>query len=245
MNHENIFPSIAFDRLLEPPTVAGSKLSISVNRVEIGNSTGSAASAGWGIIHTDAMWQAGQWDNSSVGSEATDDTTDAQDSGTNDFALTTTTDDDGFYIESDYFFGLVEINVGVAAAGGSPVYEYSYYNGSSWTTFTPKVAPDFSGTGKKYLLFNIDPSLWSRGGVTAGKLAIRCRATTAPSSTAALASTIKIATLEHYLEKVADGDAAKDQYLKPYKLPFRGALTAYCSAANANNWMKIEYSLGG
>lgn len=155
------------------------------------------------------MWKAGQIDDSAT-PDYIDDTTDAQDAGTNDFALTTTTNNDGFLVQCLKPFSLVGITVGTAAAGGSPAYSYTYWNGA-WTALTLLDTPSFAGTGDTYLTFQ-EPLDWitnsgtavSTVGGTAGYYSIKVLATTAPSSTAALATVMWVVSLYDWKEGVTD-----------------------------------------
>ncbi len=104
------FANRGFDEILTSPS-DGFNSPISVQSVDVGNSSGAAMAVGWGVVHTTAMWSAGQWDDSEPASY-TDDTTDAQDAGASDFALTSTTNDDGFVLQSDAPIQIMEIVVG-------------------------------------------------------------------------------------------------------------------------------------
>lgn len=97
---------------------------------------------------------AGQWDDSETPAFV-DDTDDAFNDTTADFLLGNTTANDGFYIACDLVFNKVVFKTAEQATG-SPVAEYAYWNGSSWTTFTPSTAPTWTGAaGDRTLEFNL------------------------------------------------------------------------------------------
>jgi hypothetical protein len=73
-------------------------------------------------------WYAGQFD----GTNYTDDTTDAQDDGADDFYIGTSTATSGFYVACDFPFSKL-LFTGVDNAGASVGGTYQYYNGSTWT----------------------------------------------------------------------------------------------------------------
>lgn len=244
------FTNIAKDKVLAPssgPIVEG----IMVGRVEVGNSSGDDAAMGWGYQPADAEWKSGQWDVSATGSEYIDDTTDAQDAGTDDFALTTTTDDDGFVVQSLHKFNVIGITVSTAAAGGTPAYSYKYWNGSAWATLNLLTSPDLSGTGDTYIVF-LAPHDWTSlasgdspvtSGLDAGKYAILVQATTAPTGTAALATVLWPVKICDYIEVVSDGQSVVKKYDHGMvKIPATASVVPYCSTADNANWVSIDYT---
>jgi len=138
-------------------------------------------------------WWAGQYDAGA--GTYTDDTTDAQDSGTDDFELTTADNDnnDGCYISCDFTFNCVVFKEANQAAG-APVAEYAYWNGSTWTAITPTTSPTWTdAAGDKTLEFDIPLDsdgtlLWERyaeDSTTDGlenRFVLRIRFTTAPTA---------------------------------------------------------------
>ena len=129
------FSGLGSDEILTAPLTPVPQ-SIVVYQTDIANNSGSAAAMGYGYKVLDADYKVGQWDDS-AGTSFIDDTTDAQDAGTDDVALFTTTNNDGFVVSASKKFDLVNLVVSTAEAG-SPVYEYTYYNGTAWTTFNPR-----------------------------------------------------------------------------------------------------------
>lgn len=243
------FGSIAKEEVL--PELSESGKCYQLGYAELGNSSGGDARGGWGYKHKNVLWKAGQWDDSAEPS-LIDDTADAQSATVNDFALTTTTNDDGFVVQSPHPFNIVGITVGTAAAGGSPAYAYTYWDGAAWTTLNTLATPDFTGTGDTYLQF-LTPHNWTRltltatpvatDALSAGMYAIRVVASTAPNTTAALASQIWVVSLLDYVEKLGDGQSSITSRQKlPMVIPNGCAVVPYCSVANAANHMLLSYT---
>lgn len=250
------FPDIAKESMsiTLPPTGLATKLKCYLSYVEVGNSSGGDASCGWGVELPDAMWKAGLWDNSETPAYI-DDTTDAQDSGTSDFALQSLTNNDGFVVQSTEKFNIIRILVGTAEVGTAATDEYTYWNGSSWTTLPTLSTVDHTGTGDEFLQF-LTPDDWAKlatgdtpvdsHGLDAGSYAIRYRATTAPGTTAALATDLAVIKLLDYIEKVGDGASVTRKYSGAgLKVPYGQQVLPFCSTANAANWISVDYRFGG
>lgn len=246
------FTGFGDDEVVSAPT-SPVKESIYIHRYEINNNSGSDATCGIGYKLLDADWVAGQWDDS-AGASYTDDTTDAQDAGSDDFALTTTTNNDGFVVQADRPFSLVGITVSTAEAG-SPVYEYSYWNGTAWTTFTPLVEPDFTGAGDTLIVFPefLDWTALASGdtpvdtdGLTAGNYAIRVRATTAPS-TAPLATLLWVDVALDLIGVVPTGASAPLDEIPgrsgDLKVPPGYSVVPICNQSSSKNIFSLEYFL--
>jgi hypothetical protein len=103
---------------------------------------------------TSTEWDAGQY--TAVGTVFTDDSTDAQDAGTDDFQVCSTTNGDGCFISCDLTFNKV-IFKGCQQAAGSPAsITYQYWNGTAWTSLTLTSTPAWTtAEGDKTLEFNI------------------------------------------------------------------------------------------
>jgi hypothetical protein len=241
------FPSVGKDRVLEAPNGDILKEKLDVLEVQVGNSTGADASCGWGVTVDTGQWKAGQWDASEE-PEYIDDTTHAQDVTVNNFALTTTTDDDGFVIQAELFPNVIRLAVGTAASGGSPAYSYKYWNGTGFATLTTILTPNLAATGDQYLV-SLTPydaakaAAAQANGISQGYYAVLVQATTAPSSAAAVANQVGIVHLMDFIEKVGDGNATVEEYNPGTKQVQPGqALVPFCSAANAANWVKVKYT---
>ena len=152
-------------------------------------------------VRGDDEWYAGLWDDG-ASPEFVDDTTDAQDEGSDDWKIATGgTNNDGFYIAGVSPFTKIVIS-SVSQFDGSPVAEYAYYAGEGgWTTVTPTSAPTWTAaagdrTVEFDLPFDTDGTLlWQAygdvdaqidpTGVPGGALnryIFRVRFTTAPTS---------------------------------------------------------------
>lgn len=217
----------------------------------VNNRSGGAIIAGLGFKISDTRWSAGQWDDSG-NPEFIDDTTDAQDSGADDFALTTLTDDDGFAVQSLDKFGIVGVTVTTAANDGT--FAYTYWNGSSYATLTLIETPDWTSTGEKTIAF-APPVDWAvnsgqavTDGLTAGYYSIRVIATTAPTVTAALASLLWVARLYDYKEDVSDNavlNIIPEDANRGIVLQGGESIVPYFGTANANNSISVRYTIRG
>lgn len=224
---------------------------LAISEIEVQNRSGSSINLGWGRKLPDAGWKAGQWDDSDSSSKYSDDTTDAQDTGANDFALTTTTANDGFVVQALRRFNLVGITQGSTTEAGSPVYEFRYWDGSSWTNLTLIDTPAFTTATDTYLSFGI-PNDWSKGGDTndgidTDKYALRVRATTAPS-TAPLATLIWVVELLDFAESVSDNNSIVYSSSDPRQqkaLEGGEGIIPYYGTANANNLVGLAYRVFG
>lgn len=218
------------------------------------NRAGASNFVGIGFKVDNSRWKAGQWDDSETASYI-EDTTDAQDVGANDFALTTTTNNDGFVIQSLDKFGIVALQVGTAQAG-SPVYEYTYWNGSSWTALTTIEVPT-SYTVAEHTIAFFAPTDWAAlaaadapvatDGLTAGYYAIRLRATTAPS-TAPLATQIWVAKVYDFKEDVSDNgliNFTPEDPINGIALHGGESIIPYYKTAHADNVVTVRYAIRG
>lgn len=243
------FANKAKDEIISGPTTPIAE-SLFLKEVQVGNGSGADASVAFGYKLPVAKWKAGQWDDSESVSYI-DDTTHAQDATANNFALTTTTNNDGFVIQSSEKFNIVGLTVGTIQAG-SPVFEYTYWNGSAWSTLATLSSPDFTAAADTYLVFN-EPVDWAAlssadtpvatDGLTANYFAIRVRATTAPS-TAPIANIAWVIKLLDYIKTIPNGYAAVRTSVEGIKVPPGHAIVPYCSTASSANWIIIEYKKG-
>src|SRR3990172_9550184 len=189
--------------------------------VRLHNRTGSAMGCALVGFMADARWEAGQWVNATT--TYTADTTDAQDAGTNDFALETTTQNDGFVVGADRKFGAVSVDVTTAGSGTSPTHVVEYWNGA-WTAIAaagmlidvPRSA-DW-GAGEAVILFD-PPVDWIVGGSGTGisqtRFNIRMRRTNATQATAALARRIYVGEIITSLSSVGVDAAGETRFGVP------------------------------
>ena len=108
------------------------------------------------------FWVAGQWTEATH--TFTDDTTDAQDVGTSDFALSSTMDNDGHMIGAYGKFEQVIYTIGTAD-DGTGIYEYRYWDGTFWQALPLLTTPNFAATGTHTLSF-VAPEDWRQGAPT-------------------------------------------------------------------------------
>jgi len=191
----------------------------------IQNRSGSAAIVGIGGRLPIGMWEAGQWDDSdyAAGTVFTDDTTDAQDAGTGDFVMDVVgTNNDGFAIASAVPFNIVSVIVSQASSA-STAWSASYSKATEGTGFSSNyttlsnmlVAPSFGSTGEQLLWFNC-PQDWVKtsstttvanrhgAGIPDDKYVLVIKSTTAPNSTAGLATLLVLGRMYYPTEAVAD-----------------------------------------
>ena len=144
-----------------------------IMRVYLQNISAGTVSMCLAGFFPDSAWTAGQW--VAVGTTLTDDTTDAQDVGTNDFPINTTTINDGHIIGCEYPFGLVSYDMTTATVGAAIEGIIEYWNGVAWTAITaagmlvdiPRAATIQWAAGELIIMF-YPPSDWAVGGTGTG-----------------------------------------------------------------------------
>ena len=192
----------------------------------------STGSYGLGVRIPNHLWRAG---TSATGSPNvyTDDTTDAQDAGTGDFPLETTTNNDGHMIFCQVPFNAISYDIGtasVAGAGYAHDLAYSDEEGDAWVTLTNPFINSFGTTAvgvtgttianEALVVFDV-PSRWGKTtesgaatlatGAPVGYYGFRMRATDAPS-TAAEADSISLYRLYFLTEAVADNGTLSQDF---------------------------------
>lgn len=251
------FANKAKDEVLVAPT-SPIKEYIDIVEVQIGNSSGSDAKAGWGHSILDADWKFGLWDDNANSGDGsfTDDTTDAQDAGTNDTALGLDVDDNtGFVVLAKQFPNIIKLAIATAEAGSASTAVVEYWSTSGWATLTTIEVPDYTATGDQYLvaLKPVDADLLASGdvpvdtaGADAGYFAVKVRFSTAAGTSAPIATDLSLVKLLDYVEKVADGTASVEREYLPgtLRIPAGCSFIPYCSTANAANWVKVKWSKG-
>jgi hypothetical protein len=139
---------------------------------------GSAAAGGVGIGHS---MNSNLWKVFSLGVADTEVTSSIQ-SGTA-ITLFSTTNGEGVLFQAKHKFELVSFVISQAQTG-SPVYAYTYWNGSSWASLSLKNTPSFASAEQQSILFDA-PIDWEVGDGSEGGdeslYSIRVLATTAPS----------------------------------------------------------------
>lgn len=220
-----------------------------ISEASIHNRTGSDAVCGVAVRIPVDLWTAGQWVQSTT--TFTDDTTDAQDAGTSDFALGTTTNNDGWCLFCDIPFNVVSVVVGTAASGGSPAFDLAYtIAGGTWTAITNAfVMPSTIATGEQLVWF-AKPQGWAVSesghgtGVPTGKYGIRVRATTAGSSAGGSANLLVVGHCIYATEGIADNKVALVTNEGETPLSPQGdALCAVISVADNQNRADMKYRM--
>lgn len=199
-----------------------------IQNIDINNRSSAVATVGFGGVLPIALWTAGRWDDSeyAAGTVGIDDTADAQSSTANDFAMdTVSVNNDGFYIASSVPFNVASIHVGQASAA-STAWALYYSKPTAGTGFSSNygtisnalVAPSFGSTGERLLWFN-HPSDWIKTssttaiinrhglGIPADNYVVLVKSTTAPNSTAGLASLIVVGQMFYGSENIADNNS--------------------------------------
>jgi len=164
------------------------------------NRESSAANFGLGArLHKNA-WKAGQWVHGTT--TYTDDTTDAQSTATADFPLeVAATANSGFIVQSFEKFNALSILVSTASVGTpTRIIEYSNSAGG-WTTLSRQVSAAMVssnyGTGEN-IVWWVTPTDWAPivaghgTGLTVGWYGMRFRSTTAPATTAGVATSLSV-----------------------------------------------------
>lgn len=151
-----------------------------------------------------------------------------------------TTNNDQFIVQAKEKFGFIAFDVSQAQAG-SPVYTYTYYNGSSFVTLTLISSVSYAATGVQIALF-LPPVDWTAD--ADGFYAIRVRATTAPSQAVQIDS-MKVCRVLAYREEIQ----SKGQLQVLFELPKQLLLQAgeeivpYFSFSNASNIIEASYQI--
>lgn len=156
--------------------------------------------------------------------------------------IVSTTNGDGFAVQTKRKSGLIGFEVSQAGAAG--VYVYEYWNGSSWATLNTIATPDLTATGTKILLF-MPPLDWAAGGTSLNSdmYSIRVRATTAPG-TAIQATSAWSGQLLEFVESVADNSSLLIEFEanRPLLLESGEGIMPYYSGASNDNGIVVSHS---
>lgn len=150
------------------------------------NNSGSAIDLGCAWKLPDARWTYWALDDSAT-PDATEDTTDAQDAGTGDIVLFTTTNNDGHMLCSEDIFSGIGYTVSQDDATNG-TYVLSYYNGTDFSSTVTAIQAVSDWTVGEQIITFPPPLDWAVGSTTAvggpaddDQYCMRVRATTAPS----------------------------------------------------------------
>ena len=211
------------------------------------NRSGGAAYVGLGVRIPNHLWEAGQWVDATT--TYTDDTVAAQDRTAADFPLETLTASDGFMIASRVPFNAILIDVSTAsnlAGAPDPVRAARYSNaaGTGWSALTTilhtAASVEYSTSAETVIAWDV-PTDWGvhvsglGTGTPITRYLINVRATTAPDTTAGVATAISLYRI-YFLESIAN-NATKEMNFSPAEawMPYGDGLTAFFSVANASN----------
>lgn len=185
---------------------------IGLGGFELFNSSAGTITVALGVRLNNGVWRAGQWVDAAA-TPYTDDTIDAQDAAGADFALNTTTNNDGFVVHSSYPFNAIGIDVVTAGDASTNALRYSNAAGTGWSAMsTLYLSESVDATGERIWFWPTPPD-WGRtavnglSGIPSGRYAVNFRSTTAPAATVAVADALEIYRFYFIREGVADATA--------------------------------------
>ena len=210
---------------------------------EVQNRSGGAAAVGVGVHVHPSRWIAGTLTSAGVAAPFTDDTADAQSAAVTDFPLETTTNDSGHLLACAEKFNLICYTVGTASASGpAPVRTilYSAADGTMKTIGTGVwyVGPPTGAIGAEWAYgeraiwfptpgdFVPADSRHTTQAVLWGNYVVIVRATTAPTTTAGVASQVTLGYMTQTKAAVANNGTA-DFDLGGIGAPVAGAHLAF------------------
>lgn len=162
-------------------------------------------------------------------------------------AIFSGTANDGYVVQSRDMFGMIGLSIVQQRAGG--VYEYTYWNGSSFVTLTTLEVANYNSVGDNWTVFQ-PPSDWVVGG-TAGlnqsEYSIRVRSTTPPAVGSVTANTIWVAKFLEFYEGIPNNASVQMSFpdSKPLLLEGGETLIPYFSSAAAANQVGAYYAFNG
>lgn len=213
--------------------------------VSLLNRSGGAAYVGIGVRIPNHYWSAGQWVDATT--TYTDDTVDAQDTGSADFPLETLTVNDGFTIVSRVKFNAVLLDIGTASVDAVSVARAARYSNAAGTGYSAlttvlhtAAAVNYSTTVETVIAWDL-PTDWGVSvsglgtGIPVGQYIVNVRATDVPGTTAGVANSLSIYRI-YFLESIAN-NATKELNFGPAEawMPNGDGLVAFFSVANAAN----------
>lgn len=156
-----------------------------------------------------------------------------------------TTNNYGFLAQAQNKFNMLVFNLSQAETG-SPVYTYEYWNGSAWSTLSLEDTPDYSATGKSYIVF-LPPFDWMPGDGTVGGdpllYSIRALGTTAPTA-AVTADSLYPVKFIVYRNGIANNQWLQTNFFqRQLLLEAEEALFTYFSTADAANIVEVAYQM--
>lgn len=159
----------------------------------------------------------------------------------------TTDNNDGFMVQSPRKFSLIGLTISQAEAG-VPVYEYQYYNGTTFANLTLIATISFGSAADSVLVF-APPIDWVVGtpagiGGNSNEYAIRVRATTAPTQ-AVQADLAWVGDILAFQESMIDNGQLTLEYpeTQPFLLDGGEDIMPYFGTVSANNTVTVTYGV--
>lgn len=211
----------------------------------INNASGSAVDVGLFARFPNNYWEAGIITAAST-PDYQGESTGAKSTTANAFAnVFTTTNNDGFLISCVEKFSAISFVVD-NVAGGSPVFAYKYYDGSSMTAVTPIASAVFGSTGKTQALFFI-PSTWTKGttaavGGDSDKYSLQITASTAPSDACNISDVRVYKYLDYFPSLPTNNQLLSDLSETEIILPTNASVATYFSGTpSGSNFVYFKY----
>lgn len=161
-----------------------------------------------------------------------------------------TTANDGFYLQAKARFNVIYFNVSQSQSG-SPVYEYTYWNGSAFVALPLIATPAYTSTGAVYVPFMppVDWVVGSGGAISTtiqGSLGyvIRVRSTTAGGQSV-IANSASVIKFFAYRGAISANQQLQVKFERPKILESGESMTVYYGTANASNLVNVCYQLEG
>lgn len=151
-----------------------------------------------------------------------------------------TTNNDYAIVQAKMPFGLLSFNVSQAETG-SPVYTYSYFDGSGYSSLSVENSVAYSATGRQCLLF-APPVDWESD--ANGMYTIRIQATTAPG-TAVQVDSLKPCKLLAYREEVPSKGELLITFDSGRQLLLQAGqqIIPFFSFSNSSNTIEASYQI--
>jgi hypothetical protein len=204
------------------------------------NGSASAQNLGLGVRLSSTAWKL-----YTLGATTTDVTSTIQASSA--VSVLPTTNNYGFYVQAKAPFGLLVFNVSQAQTG-SPVYEYTYWNGSTFAALTTIDTISYTATGEMCVAFN-PPVDWAQGHnaqltdfTTGAGYTIRVRATTAPTQAVQINS-LGVAKLWAVRQVPGKGQLEIDFTMRPLQLDAYEGIQPYYQTLSTASEITIAYQV--
>lgn len=218
---------------------------LAIGAYQIANRSNSTIDCGLFARQPNALWESGR-----IQANATPDyigaNSGAKNTAANSFAnVFTATNNDGWLVLSSRKFSAVSFVVD-NAANGSPVYTYTYYDGTNMSNLTTLSTPDFANAGATQLVF-LPPFDWTQGTTSAvqtantSAYALLFRATTAGGKVVSI-SDVRVYEQLDYFDAVTDGNQLIDDLQGTELRLHKGySVSPFFDSANAANFCNITY----